>query len=147
MRCRWPAIILWPDTALTRSALTCVAKKVVIVDAPSGGRASQSEEHLSFWIDEAGKTITFVDGVPLSVRRFDAQWISATYEDVSPHDIATPEQIDQIARMAELGLNDHGTFWRYLDIVLAARRRILYSSLYDPFHYADPAARPQSGLM
>ena len=77
------AIILWPDTALTRSALTCVAKKVVIVDAPSGSRASESEEHLSFWIDEAGKTITFVDGVPLSVRRFDAQWISATYEDVS----------------------------------------------------------------
>jgi len=74
---------LWPDTALTRSALTCVAKKVVIVDAPSGSRASQSEEHLSFWIDEAGKTITFVDGVPLSVRRFDAQWISAIYEDVS----------------------------------------------------------------
>jgi len=74
---------LWPDIALTRSALTCVAKKVVIVDAPSGSRASQSEEHLSFWIDEAGKTITFVDGVPLSVRRFDAQWISAIHEDVS----------------------------------------------------------------
>ena len=73
------AIILWPDTALARSALTWV----VIVDAPSGSRASQSEEHLSFWIDEAEKTITFVDGVPLSVRRFDAQWISATYEDVS----------------------------------------------------------------
>ena len=73
------AIILWPDTALARSALTWV----VIVDAPSGSRASQSEEHLSFWIDEAGKTITFVDGVPLSVRRFDAQWISAIYEDVS----------------------------------------------------------------
>src|SRR3974377_1354210 len=77
------AIILWPDTALARSALTCVAKKVVIVDAPSGSRASQSEEHLSFWIDEVGKTITFADGVPLSVRRFDAQWISATSEDMS----------------------------------------------------------------
>ena len=74
---------MWADTALARSALTCVPKKVVIVDAPSGSRASQSEEHLSFWIDEAGKTITFVDGVPLSVRRFDAQWISAIYEDVS----------------------------------------------------------------
>jgi hypothetical protein len=75
-------IILSAHTALARSALTCVAKKVVIVDAPSGSRAAQSEERLSFWIDEPEKTITFADGVPLSVRRFDAQWISATYEDV-----------------------------------------------------------------
>jgi hypothetical protein len=77
------AIISSADTASARSALNCVTKQVVIVDAPSGSRAAQSDEHLSFWIDEARKTITFVDGVPLSVRRFDAQWISATYEDVS----------------------------------------------------------------
>ena len=76
-------IAFWAERGLARSSLTCVTKQVVIVDAPSGSRASQSEEHLSFWIDEAGKTITFVDGVSLSVRRFDAQWISATYEDVS----------------------------------------------------------------
>ena len=76
-------IALWAERGLARSSLTCVTKQVVIVDAPSGSRASQSEEHLSFWIDEAGKTITFADGVPLSVRRFDAQWISATSEDIS----------------------------------------------------------------
>jgi hypothetical protein len=38
---------------------------------------------MTFWIEEAEKTIAFADDVPLSVRRFDAQWISATYEDVS----------------------------------------------------------------
>jgi hypothetical protein len=63
--------------------LNCAAKKVVIVDAPSGSRTSETEEHLSFSIDEAGRKISFADGVPLSIRRFDAQWISATYGDVS----------------------------------------------------------------
>jgi hypothetical protein len=71
------------NSGLARTALNCVAKKVVVVDAPSGSSSSTAEEQLRFWINEGTKTVTFADGVPLSVRRFDARWISATYSDIS----------------------------------------------------------------
>jgi hypothetical protein len=38
---------------------------------------------LSFWIDDEAKTIAFIDGTPLTVRRFDDRWISAARGDVS----------------------------------------------------------------
>jgi hypothetical protein len=38
---------------------------------------------LSFWIDEAAKTIVLADGTPLTVRRFDDRWISAALGDLS----------------------------------------------------------------
>ena len=77
------AITGWTELALARSYLNCLAKKVVIVDAPRGSTSSSVEEHLGFWIDEAAKTLVFADGTPLTVHRFDDHWISAARGDTS----------------------------------------------------------------
>jgi hypothetical protein len=66
-----------------RSYLSCLAKKVVIVDAPKGTTSSSAEENFGFWIDEPTKIVTFADGKKLNVRRFDDHWISAVSGDVS----------------------------------------------------------------
>src|SRR5258708_33649633 len=71
------------DPALASSYLNCLAKKVVIVDAPRGSASSSIEENLDFWIDEAAKTLVLADGTPLTVRRFDDRWISAARGDMS----------------------------------------------------------------
>jgi hypothetical protein len=74
---------VWTESALARSYLDCLTKKVVIVDAPRGSTSSSIEESLGFLIDEAAKIITLTDGAPLIVRRFDDRWISAARGDVS----------------------------------------------------------------
>jgi hypothetical protein len=66
-----------------RSYLSCLAKKVVIVDAPKATISSSAEENFGFWIDEPAKIVTFADGKKLNVRRFDDHWISAVSGDVS----------------------------------------------------------------
>jgi hypothetical protein len=38
---------------------------------------------LIFWIDEVPKRVSFADGVPLYIQRFDDRWISATGGGVS----------------------------------------------------------------
>jgi len=77
------AFTVWAEPALARSFLNCLAKKVVIVDAPRGSTSSSIEENLGFWIDEAAKTLVLADGTPLTVRRFDDRWISAARGDMS----------------------------------------------------------------
>jgi hypothetical protein len=59
------------EPAFARSYLTCLAKKVIIVDAPKGSTSSGIEESFGLWIDEATKTLVLADGAPLTVRRFD----------------------------------------------------------------------------
>ncbi len=76
-------LIVGADRAVARAHVTCITKKVVIVDAPSGSSSANSEENLGFWIDEAAKTIASVDGTPLTVKLFDDRWISAAYGDVA----------------------------------------------------------------
>src|SRR5262249_327888 len=71
------------DTALARSYLNCLTKKVVIVDAPNGSTSSTIEENLGFWIDEPAKIVTLADGKMLVVGRFDDRWISAASGDAS----------------------------------------------------------------
>ena len=71
------AVAVWAEPAF------CLTKKVVIVDAPSGNTSLSTEENLGFWIDEAARILTLVDGMPLIVRRFDDRWISAARGDVS----------------------------------------------------------------
>jgi hypothetical protein len=61
----------------TRVQLTCITNKVVIIDTPTGSSSSDTKENLDFWIDEASKRVSFADGVPLSIQRFDGRWISA----------------------------------------------------------------------
>jgi hypothetical protein len=77
------AFAVLEETALARSYLSCLAKKVVIVDAPKGTISSSAEENFGFWIDEPAKIVTFADGKKLNVRRFDDHWISAVSGDVS----------------------------------------------------------------
>src|SRR6266403_984241 len=77
------AFAVLEETALARSYLSCLAKKVVIVDAPKGTTSSSAEENFGFWIDEPTKIVTFADGKKLNVRRFDDHWISAVSGDVS----------------------------------------------------------------
>ena len=74
---------VWAKPALARSYLDCLATKVVIVDAPKGSTSSGIEESFGLWIDEARKTLVLADGAPLTVRRFDERWISASRGDVS----------------------------------------------------------------
>jgi hypothetical protein len=40
------------------------------------------EEHMTFLIDDAAKTVIFSDGRRLRIIRFDKSWISAKSEDV-----------------------------------------------------------------
>jgi hypothetical protein len=77
------AFAVLEETALARSYLNCLTKKVVIVDAPRGTTTSSSEENFGFWIDEATKIVTLADGKKLNVRRFDDGWISTVSGDVS----------------------------------------------------------------
>lgn len=77
------AVAVWTQPAFARSYLSCLAKKVIIVDAPSGSTSSSIEESLRFWIDEAAKTLVLADGAPLTVRRFDDHWISAARGDMT----------------------------------------------------------------
>jgi hypothetical protein len=77
------ALAVWTGPVFARSYLNCITKKVVIVDAPRGSTSSTIEENLGFWIDETVKTVVLADGMPLTVRRFDSTWISATRGDMS----------------------------------------------------------------
>src|SRR5213594_940169 len=76
------ALAVWMESALARSYLDCLTKKVVIVDAPRGSSSSSIEEKLGFWIDEAAKTLVLADGTPVTVRRFDDRWISVARGDM-----------------------------------------------------------------
>jgi hypothetical protein len=73
------ACTAFAENAFARSYLNCLTKKVVIVDNTS----SSTEEAVSFWIDEAAKSLALADGAPLVVHRFDERWISAARGDVS----------------------------------------------------------------
>jgi hypothetical protein len=77
------ASAVFEETALARSYLNCLTKKVAIVDAPIGTTSTSIEENFGFWIDEATKIVTLADGKKLNVRRFDDRWISAVSGDVS----------------------------------------------------------------
>jgi hypothetical protein len=77
------ALAVWTEPVFARSYLNCITKKVVIIDAPRGSTSSSIEENLGFWIDETAKTVVLADGMPLTVRRFDGTWISATRGDMS----------------------------------------------------------------
>ncbi len=65
-----------------RTDVNCATTRVIITSAPGGNRSVQIEDHLSFWIDDAAKTLAFSDGRPLRVTRFDDSWISADREEI-----------------------------------------------------------------
>jgi hypothetical protein len=69
--------------ALARIYLNCSTRKVTIVSTPTENMRSSGEEVLGFWVDDMAKTITFADGVPLTVGRLDDRWITAAQGDMS----------------------------------------------------------------
>ena len=71
------------ESALARSYLNCLTKEVVIIDAPKGSTSSTVEGHLSFWVDEAAKTLLLAERTLLTVHRFDDHSISATRGNMS----------------------------------------------------------------
>jgi hypothetical protein len=77
------AFAVYAQPVIARTYLNCPTRKVVIVSAPSGNTRSSSEQLLGFWVDDAAKILTFADGTPLTVRRFDDRWISAVGDDMS----------------------------------------------------------------
>ena len=77
------AVCVSTDAIATRVHLTCITNRVVIVDTPTGSSSSDTKENLNFWIDEASKSVSFADGAPLAIQRFDDRWISATGSGVS----------------------------------------------------------------
>jgi hypothetical protein len=77
------AVCVSTGATATRVHLTCITNKVVIVDTPTGSSSSDTKENLNFWLDEASKSVSFADGVPLSIQRFDDRWISVTGGGVS----------------------------------------------------------------
>jgi hypothetical protein len=77
------AFAVLEESALARTYLNCLSKKVGIVDAPKGTTSSSTEENFGFWIDEATRIVTLANGKKLNVRRFDDSWISAASGDVS----------------------------------------------------------------
>jgi hypothetical protein len=52
-------------------------KKLVITN-----RSTQTEEHLSFWIDEKARTLILSGGRQLRISRLDKSWISASNDEL-----------------------------------------------------------------
>ena len=77
------AICVSTVAAPTRVHLSCITNKVIIIDTPTGSSSSNTKDNLNFWIDEASNRVSFADGIPLSIQRFDDRWISVTGGGVS----------------------------------------------------------------
>ena len=69
--------------AVARTDINCTIREVVIEEGSGKGASSIHEKSLSFWLDDASKTISLVDGAALTVTRFDDNWISAKHGSVS----------------------------------------------------------------
>ena len=69
-------------TEQTRTQFDCASTKVIMTDKAGHLDSVQVEEHMTFLIDDAAKTVIFSDGRRLRVIRFDKSWISANSEDV-----------------------------------------------------------------
>jgi hypothetical protein len=69
--------------AAARTDITCTIREVVIEEGAGRGSLSVHEKSVSFWLDDASKTIIFADGTALTVTRFDKNWISAKHGGIS----------------------------------------------------------------
>jgi len=71
------ALAVAAQPVLAGTYLHCATRKVVIISGPSGDTSSTRQEDLGFWVDDAAKSLTFVDNTALTVSRLDRVWISA----------------------------------------------------------------------
>jgi hypothetical protein len=69
--------------AVARTDISCSIREVVVEEGSGKGASSIHEKSLSFWLDDASKTITLADGAALTVTRFDDNWISAKLGSIS----------------------------------------------------------------
>jgi hypothetical protein len=69
-------------TEQARTQFDCATTKVTITDKAGHSDSVQAQERMILLIDDAAKTVTFSDGRPLRITRFDKSWISASSEDV-----------------------------------------------------------------
>ena len=69
--------------AVARTDINCTIREVVVEEGSGNGASSIHEKSLSFWLDDASKTISLADGVALTVKRFDGNWVSAKHGSVS----------------------------------------------------------------
>jgi hypothetical protein len=76
------ALAVVAQPVLARTYLNCSTRKVIIISTPRGDTSSRKEKDLGFWVDDAARTLTFVDNTPLTVSRFDRAWISANRDGI-----------------------------------------------------------------
>ena len=69
--------------AVARTDINCSIREIVVEEGSGKGASSVHEQSLSFWLDEASKTVTLADGTALTVTRFDDNWISAKRDGIS----------------------------------------------------------------
>ena len=69
--------------AVARTDINCTIREVVVEEGSGKDASSIHEKSLSFWLDDASKTITLADGAALTVTRFDDNWISAKHGSIS----------------------------------------------------------------
>jgi len=68
--------------SFARYQYRCATIKVVITSAAGRESSVRLEEHLTFWIDDAAKSVALSDGTRLQVTRFGPSWISAHHGDM-----------------------------------------------------------------
>lgn len=76
------ALTVVTEPGFARYQYRCATTKVVITSAPGRESTLRLEEHLTFWIDDAAKTVALSDGTRLQVTRFDPSWINAHHGDM-----------------------------------------------------------------
>ena len=67
---------------LAGTYLNCSTRKVVIISGPRGETSSTRKEDLAFQVDDAAKTVKFLDNTPLTITRLDRSWISANRDGI-----------------------------------------------------------------
>ena len=70
------------QSVLASNFLNCSTRKVVIISGPSGDTSSTREEDFTFWVDDAAKTLTFLDDIALTITRLDRFWIGANRDGI-----------------------------------------------------------------
>jgi hypothetical protein len=71
-----------PGPAVARTELNCDVTEVIITSPSADNTSIQKTGQLHFLVDDAAKTLTFLDGKPLHVTQFDQARINADYGDI-----------------------------------------------------------------
>jgi len=67
---------------LAGTYLNCSTRRVVIISGPRGETSSTRKDDFAFQVDDAAKTLKFLDNTPLTITRLDRSWISANRDGI-----------------------------------------------------------------